>query len=136
MMQIFRLFVKIHFFDFFFSSASPSIFVQESEDEEHPDQQHEVQVRVDWSNEKPPPYDVAVVKPPPYDLQCHLTPQQLVRDLPVKPRRCSSEELLIVPSRLPIEDNDKDMFLPSYQDAVRLPPYNDTDEHSQRDEGS
>ncbi|XP_068228208.1 uncharacterized protein [Palaemon carinicauda] len=78
-------------------------------------------------NENPPSYEVAVVKPPPYDLYHHLTPTQprcqIQPDYEYRPS--IDDNFLSVPQLVTKKepsqvDEDDDVFLPSYQDAIRL----------------
>lgn len=78
-------------------------------------------------NESPPSYEIAVVKPPPYDLYYHLTPTQARSQFQAdyEYRNSIDENFLSVPQltikKEPSEvDEDEDIFLPSYNDAIRF----------------
>ncbi|KAK7086984.1 hypothetical protein SK128_006495 [Halocaridina rubra] len=82
-------------------------------------------------NESPPSYESAVGKPPPYDLFHHLTPTQ-PRSSPTQEvkKQNINNNILTVPTDYPLRkeprdsidlaEEDDDVFLPSYQDALRL----------------
>lgn len=77
-------------------------------------------------HENPPSYELAVVKPPPYDLYHHLTPTQPRSQIQQKCKENLRDSFLKVPEFLGQDtqsnasDCDDDLFLPSYQDAIRL----------------
>lgn len=91
------------------------------------EQREETERPPDIALEEPPSYEAAVVKPPPYDLYHHLTPTQPRSALPAPPiteKKLHKSQFLGLPNlqQPPIvtDDEDDDVFLPSYQEAVRL----------------
>ncbi|XP_071526040.1 uncharacterized protein [Panulirus ornatus] len=108
----------------------------DEEDSEGVEQRARQQAIENLANEKPPSYEAAVVKPPPYDLHFHLTPtqprSQTVAHDPEK-QFLNKMEFLTVPN-LVVDgtaedscDEKDDVFLPSYQDAIRLSFRSDKD---------
>ncbi|KAK8745906.1 hypothetical protein OTU49_000085 [Cherax quadricarinatus] len=84
-------------------------------------------------NEKPPSYEAAVVKPPPYDLQFHLTPTQPCSqtgiDFGKEQFKIDSVNVpkLVTEGTTESALSKEDVFLPSYQDAIRLSFSSDKD---------
>nr|XP_053633358.1 uncharacterized protein LOC128689251 [Cherax quadricarinatus] len=84
-------------------------------------------------NEKPPSYEAAVVKPPPYDLQFHLTPTQPCSqtgiDFGKEQFKIDSANVpkLVTEGTTESALSKEDVFLPSYQDAIRLSFSSDKD---------
>lgn len=112
---------------------------EEEGDEEEESESREQQARREavekLANEKPPSYEAAVVKPPPYDLQYHLTPTQpRSQSLPYEPEKQYVGKMFLTVPHLLVEgttedtlDDKDDVFLPSYQDAIRLSFRSDKD---------
>lgn len=91
------------------------------------EQREETERPPDIALEEPPSYEAAVVKPPPYDLYHHLTPTQprsALQAPPITEKKLHKSQFLGLPNlqQPPIvtDDEDDDVFLPSYQEAVRL----------------
>ncbi|XP_042863511.1 uncharacterized protein LOC122247884 isoform X2 [Penaeus japonicus] len=91
------------------------------------EQREEPERPPDIALESPPSYEAAVVKPPPYDLYHHLTPTQprsALQAPPITEKKLQKSQFLGLPNlhQPPgiTDDEDDDVFLPSYQEAVRL----------------